>query len=66
MHDTAQARATNREDMSLYGWDDGKIYLWSNDYGEVCVSDEPSLMEHLVAVCREYLEKRHDQQERPQ
>lgn len=39
---------------SLYGWDDGKVYLELDDLGEVCISEEPDLMEGFVALCKEY------------
>ncbi len=39
---------------SLHGWDDEKVYLWSEEFGELCVSDEPELMRALLQVCRDY------------
>lgn len=43
-----------REDR-LYGWDDGKIYFWSDEEKkEYCVSDEKELYKRLLKICIEY------------
>ena len=39
--------------LRLYGWDDGKVYFWSPQTGEKCVSDEAVLVQKLIAVCAE-------------
>lgn len=41
----------------LVGWDDGKIYLYLNGI-EHCVSDEPELLEQIIALCRQYYERK--------
>lgn len=41
----------------LHGWDDEKIYLFSDETGERCVSDEPELLRRLTQMCVEYFEK---------
>ena len=38
----------------LHGWDDEKVYFWSPQTGEKCVSDEPALMQDLLGVCARY------------
>ena len=40
---------------SLHGWDDEKVYYWSDDRGEFCVSDHPDLLRRLELICQEYL-----------
>lgn len=42
----------------LHGWDDEKIYLFSDETGERCVSDEPELLRRLTEICVEYFAKR--------
>lgn len=42
----------------LHGWDDEKVYFWSPETGERCVSDEPALLGQLVAICAEYFQGR--------
>ena len=39
----------------LVGWDDGKIYLYLKGE-EYCISDEPELVEKIIALCRQYYE----------
>jgi hypothetical protein len=39
---------------TLYGWDDGKVYIDLDDLGAVCVSEEPELMKELVELCQKY------------
>ena len=41
----------------LVGWDDGKIYLYLKGE-EYCISDEPELVEKIIALCRQYYEQR--------
>lgn len=41
----------------LHGWDDEKIYLYSKETGERCVSDEPELLHRLTEICVEYFAK---------
>lgn len=41
----------------LHGWDDEKIYLFSDETGERCVSDEPELLRRLTEICVEYFAK---------
>ena len=38
----------------LHGWDDEKVYFWSPQTGEKCVSDEPELLQELLAICARY------------
>jgi len=45
------------EKSMLVGWDDGKIYLYLNGI-EHCVSDEPELLEQIIALCRQYYERK--------
>jgi hypothetical protein len=40
----------------LHGWDDEKVYFWSPETGERCVSDEPVLLRQLVAIYAEYFQ----------
>lgn len=43
----------------LYGWDDGKIYFWSERRKEeFCVSDEKALYAHLTDICHRYFESK--------
>jgi len=42
----------------LHGWDDEKIYFWSPEAGELCVSDEPELIRRLTEACQEYYQNR--------
>jgi hypothetical protein len=42
----------------LHGWDDEKVYFWSPEMGERCVSDEPALLRQIVAICVEYFQSR--------
>lgn len=42
----------------LHGWDDEKVYFWSDEHGEMCVSDDPQLMQELVDACTRYFEAR--------
>lgn len=41
----------------LVGWDDGKIYLYLGGK-EYCISDEPELVERIIALCRQYYEQK--------
>ena len=50
----------HRETVSaarLHGWDDEKVYFWSPQTGEQCVSDEPALLQKLLAVCAEHFQE---------
>ena len=47
---TQQAASASR----LYGWDDEKVYFWSPQTGEKCVSDESELIQKLIGICAEY------------
>ena len=38
----------------LHGWDDEKVYFWSPQTGEKCVSDELELLQELLGVCARY------------
>ncbi|MBI2924997.1 MAG: hypothetical protein HYY24_04740 [Verrucomicrobia bacterium] len=38
----------------LHGWDDEKVYFWSPQTGEKCVSDEPELLQRLIGICAEH------------
>ena len=38
----------------LRGWDDEKIYFYSQETGECCISDETALLDQLIAVCVDY------------
>jgi hypothetical protein len=51
----------------LVGWDDEKVYLYL-DGQEYCISDEPELVEKIIALCREYYEQKaqHDRAESEQ
>ncbi|MBI2927376.1 MAG: hypothetical protein HYY24_16900 [Verrucomicrobia bacterium] len=40
----------------LHGWDDEKVYFWSPQTGEKCLTDEPTLMQELLGVCTRYFE----------
>ena len=44
----------------LHGWDDGKVYFWTAErgVGDLCVNDEPELMEELVRICWDYYRRR--------
>ena len=46
------------DDISLHGWDDGKIYYYDSARVEHCVNDEPELFERLVNNCKEYYAKK--------
>ena len=49
---------SNSKEYRLHGWDDEKIYLWSDkDKREYCVSDEEELYNRLLKICIEYFEK---------
>lgn len=50
--------AGEQRSWPLHGWDDEKVYLWSEEHGELCVSDEPELMRTLLQVCRDYYARR--------
>lgn len=41
----------------LHGWDDEKVYFWSPQTGEQCVSDEPELLQKLIGLCVEYFRR---------
>jgi len=41
----------------LVGWDDGKIYFYLKGK-EHCVSDEPELLEQIIALCQQYYERK--------
>jgi hypothetical protein len=41
----------------LVGWDDEKVYLYLEGQ-EHCISDEPELVEKIIALCREYYEQK--------
>ncbi len=45
------------EKPMLVGWDDGKIYLYL-DGKEYCISDDPALLEQVIALCRRYYERK--------
>lgn len=38
----------------LHGWDNEKVYFYSRETGECCVSDETALLDQLIAVCIDY------------
>jgi len=43
----------------LYGWDDGKIYVWDEEKRkEYCVTDEKELYNQLLKICMEYFSKK--------
>jgi hypothetical protein len=42
----------------LHGWGDEKVYFWSPETGEQCVSDEPELLRQLAVICAEYFQNR--------
>ena len=45
----------------LHGWDDEKIYLWSDkDKREYCVSDEEELYNRLLKICVEYFKEKRE------
>jgi hypothetical protein len=44
----------------LHGWDDEKVYFWSPETGEQCVSDEPELLRRLIDVCTEYFQSHYN------
>jgi hypothetical protein len=46
------------DDLSLHGWDDGKIYYYESGKGDRCVNDEPELFELLIKNCKEYYGKK--------
>jgi hypothetical protein len=46
------------DDISLHGWDNGKIYYYERGKDERCVSDEPELFELLIKSCKEYYGKK--------
>jgi hypothetical protein len=46
------------DDVSLYGWDDGKIYFRESGNSERCVNDEPELLQLLISSCKEYYGKK--------
>jgi hypothetical protein len=48
---------TVKDKDRLVGWDDGKIYLYLKGE-EYCVSDEPELVERIMALCRQYYEQK--------
>lgn len=41
----------------LIGWDDEKVYLYLEGK-EHCISDEPELVEKIIALCRQYYEQK--------
>jgi len=42
--------------QQLHGWDDEKVYFWTEGKGDICVSDIPELMDRLENVCRDFIE----------
>ena len=40
----------------LHGWDDEKVYYWSEKEEDICVSDIPELMDQLEKVCRNFIQ----------
>ena len=56
--DSSKRRSAGEGDWSLHGWDDEKVYLWSSKTGELCVSDEPELVQRLIEVCVDYHQQR--------
>ena len=34
----------------LHGWDNEKVYFYSRETGECCVSDETALLDQLIAA----------------
>jgi hypothetical protein len=56
MTNKIEESANERFACRLYGWDDGKVYFWSLETSERCVSDEPALLRQLVAICAEYFQ----------
>ena len=42
----------------LHGWDDEKVYYWSESEGDICVSDISDLMDQLEEVCRDFIENK--------
>jgi hypothetical protein len=58
MTDKAEESTTESFAARLHGWDDEKVYFWSPETGERCVSDEPTLLRQLIAICAEYFQAR--------
>lgn len=58
MTDKAQESTNEISSGRLHGWDDEKVYFWSPETGELCISDEPELLRQLVAICAEYFQNR--------
>lgn len=58
MMDNTEKSANENLVGRLHGWDDEKVYFWSPETGEWCVSDEPELLRQLVAICVEYFQGR--------
>jgi hypothetical protein len=58
MTDKTEESANESFACRLYGWDDEKVYFWSPETGERCVSDESVLLQQLVAICAEYFQNR--------
>jgi len=50
------------EKPMLVGWDDGKIYFYLKGK-EYCVSDEPELLEQIIALCRQYYERKSQEEQ---
>jgi hypothetical protein len=61
MMDKAEKSANENLVGRLHGWDDEKVYFWSPETGEQCISDEPVLLNQLVAICVEYFQGRSTQ-----
>jgi len=53
-------RDTKAERWPLHGWDDCKVYFGTEvpGVGELCVSDEPELMEELIRTCWDYYRRK--------
>lgn len=57
MTSTPTKRDGNVSAARLYGWDDEKVYFWSPQTGEKCVSDEPELLQMLLGVCTAHFQE---------
>lgn len=47
-----------KQESTLLGWDDGKVYYYDESNVERCVSDYPELLTRLLGTCKNYF-KRH-------
>ncbi|MBI2926500.1 MAG: hypothetical protein HYY24_12465 [Verrucomicrobia bacterium] len=54
MSDSQSEPRSETSAARLHGWDDEKVYFWSPQTGERCVSDEPELVQQLIGLCAEY------------